>query len=183
MLKYEDFYKAREEIIDIVSCDLIGPVTRDEVLIEMPTQYYVMGKLYPREREFKEDTIEDITTNAVAESNTDSYDCALASTNIRNPSTMGITFTIKPGVKTYDVKFSYARYSNYALEEIQQTAYSIEKYKADIDDKTIFWVRTGKVKVFSFKTGQDEEFDVDDETVIRSYTHKVFNTGEYIITI
>jgi hypothetical protein len=64
---YEDYYKAREEIIDIVSMDLIGPVKEDEILVEGPTQYYVMGKLYPRVEEgedYQKDSDEDVTTNS-----------------------------------------------------------------------------------------------------------------------
>mgnify|MGYP007017361002 CR=1 FL=1 len=51
MADYKEFYEARKEIIDIVKKDLIGPVYEDEILVERPTQYYVMGKLYPRAKD------------------------------------------------------------------------------------------------------------------------------------
>ena len=183
MPKYDMYYKARKEITDIVHMDLIGPVFQNEILIESPTQYYVMGKLYPVEEDQDVNGIEDVTTNTAAESNTDSYDCALASSNMRNPSTMGITFTLKPGIKTFKVGFSYAKYNHYDLEGIKETAYNIEKYKEDIDDKTIFWVRDGKQKEYDFSVGSDQEFNVEEETVIRSFIHKIFDTGESVITI
>ena len=113
MADYKEFYEARKEIIDIVKKDLIGPVYEDEILVERPTQYYVMGKLYPRakdEQDNESDTDEDVTTNSGMDQNTDSYDSALASTNVIDPSTMGVTFTVKPGVKQIKVSVSYAQY-------------------------------------------------------------------------
>ena len=48
MSGYEKFYKARENIVDILRKDLIGPISADEVLHENPERYYIMGKLYPQ---------------------------------------------------------------------------------------------------------------------------------------
>ena len=47
MPDYREYYKARTALTNLISKDLLGPVTDNEILIEMPTQYYVMGKLYP----------------------------------------------------------------------------------------------------------------------------------------
>ncbi len=47
MSNFDEYYRAREEIRNIVKMDLIGPVFENEVLVEAPTQYYIMGKLYP----------------------------------------------------------------------------------------------------------------------------------------
>lgn len=166
--------------------DLIGPVHENEVLIEAPTQYYVMGKLYPRmqhESENESDTNEDVTTNSGMDQNTDSYDTALASTNISDPSTMGITFTIKPGVKSFKAHIDYAQYEAYSKEEITNTAYDIAKYEKDIKDNTQFWVRNGGKKEYVFSVGKDEEFLVVDQTYVGTFTHKVFETGETVITL
>ena len=48
MSGYEKFYNARENIVDILRKDLIGPISPDEVLHENPERYYIMGKLYPQ---------------------------------------------------------------------------------------------------------------------------------------
>ena len=72
MADYKEFYEARKEIIDIVKKDLIGPVYEDEILVERPSQYYVMGKLYPRakdEQDNESDTDEDVTTNSGMDQN------------------------------------------------------------------------------------------------------------------
>ncbi len=186
MPKYDEYYEAREEITDIIKSDLIGPVRSDEVLIEGPTTYYVMGKLYPRlenEEENERDADDDITTNSSMDQNTDYYDLALASTNVSEPSTMGVTFTLKPGVLKYKVHIEYARYIPYSKKEIEKAAYDISRFEDDIKDKTVFWVRSGGEKDYIFTTGVDEEFQVLDETYVKSYTHRVFDDGETVITI
>lgn len=48
MADYLEFYEAREIISGILEKDFVGPVTKDECLTEIPVQYYIMGKLYPR---------------------------------------------------------------------------------------------------------------------------------------
>lgn len=192
MPNYEEYYKAREEITSILKMDLVGPVAEEEVILEGPTQYYVMGKLYPRlenESENEADSDEDVSMNSGVEQNTDFYDCALASTNEMDPSTMGITFTIKPGVKTYEVEVDYAQYNSYNYEDIQKTSYDINKYEKEINsaetkkDRLQFWVRKGDKKTFIFNVGEDIEYHVVDETYVKSFTHKVFETGETVITI
>lgn len=185
MADYSEYYKAREEITNIVTMDLVGPVSENEVLIEGPTQYYVMGKLYPHVDEVssESDADEDVTTNAGVEHNTDYYDAALASTNITDPSTMGITFTLKPGVKKYYVDVKYAQYAKFTKAEIEKNAYDISKYEMDVKDNTLFWVRTGGEKRFEFENGKNQDYQVVDETYISTHIHKVFNTGETVITV
>ena len=90
MGQFTAYYKARKEIENILRDDLEGPVFDDELLDELPTQYYVMGKLYPQ----KDDS--------VIESNTQSdytlFDEAsslLSMSSEWQPSAMGMTFILK----------------------------------------------------------------------------------------
>lgn len=186
MADYKEFYGARKEIIDIVKKDLIGPVYEDEILVECPTQYYVMGKLYPRakdEQDNESDTDEDVTTNSGMDQNTDSYDSALASTNVIDPSTMGVTFTVKPGVKQIKVSVSYAQYHSNTKEEIDKQGLDVSKYENDVTDKTLFWVRELGKQEFVFDIGKDKEYRIVDEIYLSSFTHKTFESGETVITI
>ena len=48
MPDYTNFYEARSIITGILHDDLVGPVSPEEVISELPTQYYIMGKLYPQ---------------------------------------------------------------------------------------------------------------------------------------
>ena len=185
MSNFDEYYRAREEIRNIVKMDLIGPVFENEVLVEAPTQYYIMGKLYPRleKEEEREYDLNDVTTNSGIEQNTDFYDCSLSSANEIDPSTMGITFTIRPGVNQYKVHVEYAQYVPYTMDEIKKTSYDFTKYEKDVNDKTLFWVRAEGKKEFVFTLGEDCEFLVVDHTYIKSFTHRVFETGETVITI
>ena len=62
MGRYTEYYKARSKVVEIVREDLVGPVTEDEVINELPTSYYIMGKLYPNTKENIEH--DDIGTSA-----------------------------------------------------------------------------------------------------------------------
>lgn len=183
MEKYKSIYEAREDIVDIIKKDIVGPVDNEEILVENPVQYYISGKLYPSTENEENDDPEDVTTNNAVEMNTDIYDVALASSNLRTPSSMGVTFTLKAGVKTFNVKLSYAMYTNCTLQDIAADKCKIEKYEKDIDEKTIFWKRSGYSKNYSFSVGKNESYSVEGELYISSYTHKVFESGESVITV
>ena len=71
MKDFSEFYKARDSICEILEKDFIGPVTDDEVLIEFPTQYYIMGKLYPQ-GDYTEAL--DMARNPLLENAAESYD-------------------------------------------------------------------------------------------------------------
>lgn len=182
---YEEFYKARNTLSELISKDLLGPVTDDEILIEMPTQYYVMGKLYPNYEELggTETNFEDITTNSGIEQNTDAYDSALATSNMKNPSTMGLTFTLKPGIDTFSISVMYAMYSNFSKEEIEKTEYDIRKFEEDIDEKTVFWIRDGKKKQIMVSAHKNSVEEIENQIYVKVYVHKTFKTGETVITV
>ena len=44
-----DYYSARDHVVEILRKDFLGPVTEDEILTELPLDYYILGKLYPQE--------------------------------------------------------------------------------------------------------------------------------------
>ena len=49
-MKFDQYYSARNIIEDIVAKDWLGPVTDDEIICgERPLDYYILGKLYPRD--------------------------------------------------------------------------------------------------------------------------------------
>ena len=145
MSRYGEYYKARDVITGIVRSDLIGPVFEDEVINEPPTSYYIMGKLYPRtDEDISED---DNTTSADVES---AEDAVLSSTNVKEPRSMGITFTVKEGVNSLNIKVDYAYYTPYSLSEAGKSGIDIDHYKDWINEKSDkekerlqFWKRTG----------------------------------------
>lgn len=116
MADYSKFYEAREIVSHILEQDFVGPVTKDECLAELPVQYYIMGKLYPQK-----DTVEalDLARNPLLENEIETYDASISLSNQNNPSSMGITVTLKAGVSTIYISGSYAFYVPIPLAEAQ----------------------------------------------------------------
>ncbi len=178
--KYDEYYKARTVIKDLVEKDLFGPVLEDEVIIEAPKQYYAMGKLYPKSQE---QDILDMSRGTGAESELDNYDASLASTNMRDPSSMGITCTLKKDIFEVSVSVSFAMYEPLNLSEIQERALNIDRWKADIDDNTTFWHRNAYCFDVIMKMGEVQEFELIPQIFIRGYVHKICKDGERIFTV
>src|SRR5574344_980005 len=96
MAHFNEFYDARDKITEILEKDFIGPVTEDECLSELPLQYYLMGKLYPQETTEEE---LDVSEDLCLESAMETYDASVSLSNQTNPSSVGLTCTLKSGVK------------------------------------------------------------------------------------
>lgn len=125
MPNYDEFYKARDLITAILEKDLIGPVKEDEVLDELPLQYYAAGMLFPAadgERGSGEETsgevnapdnedMEDI--NEVAES--------ISAENMGKASSAGITFAVSKACKSVSITAAYAFYQPEKAENGQQS--------------------------------------------------------------
>ena len=88
MADYSQFYEARDIITQILEQDLIGPVEEYEELTETPSQYYVMGKLYPQNNV---EEILDLVRNPILENEVETYDASIALSSQYSPSSMGIT--------------------------------------------------------------------------------------------
>lgn len=113
------FYSARKIIVEILKKDLVGPVEEYEVLNELPTQYYVMGKLYPQNNLSEE--VDEARTPLLEAA--DYYDASISMSNQFNPSSMAITFMLKPKVERILISGGYAF------------------YKPSVVDKKISWQR------------------------------------------
>jgi len=118
---YDKFYKARELVTKILEQDLVGPVTEDEVIHDLPTTYYVAGKLYPQRTEI--DASEEEVESPI-ESVTDTYDTSISLSNQREPSSVGLTFAVS-GNPTIAVTASFATYE-----------YTGEKKPSTYEEKT-----------------------------------------------
>lgn len=178
--KYDEYYKARAVIKDLVKKDLYGPVIEDEVIIEAPKQYYAMGKLYPKTQE---QDILDMSRGTGTESELENYDTSLASTNMRNPSSMGITCTLKKDILSVAVSISFAMYEPMNSTEIQERQIDVERWKADIDDNTIFWHRIPYTFEVTMKMGEVQEIELLPQIMVRGYVHKICKEGERIFTV
>ena len=130
MNKYEKFYEARDLMQEIIRADLLGPMTDEpeEIInVKYPTNYYIVGKLYPISKETQTVLSHDDAEELTEINDTDDKlidekfgnlrdkenpygDDEISGCNILNPSAMGITFAVKKETKQINVLLSYALY-------------------------------------------------------------------------
>lgn len=119
-MKFEEFYKARDIIEELLTKDLFGPVKENEIIDELPTQYYSMGILHPKESQIdKLDQINDSGTQINNDSNMrdntsgdsfENYDEGVALSNMYNPSSLAMSTTLRPNANNIKVKVQYGKY-------------------------------------------------------------------------
>lgn len=185
MSGYSDFYEAREKIVRIVSEDLLGPVSEDEVLNEPPTSYYIMGKLYPNtEQEAEQD---DNTTSTDLDAI--DADASLATANIKNPRAMGITYTVKKDTGDLCVNVNYAFYKPYSLEKAKEEAVPLDRYNELIEQadekeraRMFFWKRLSFHREVIIPTDRSSSLEIENGIFLKSFFHFSTKNGEKIIT-
>lgn len=180
---YEKYYEARKIVTDILKKDFIGPVSEDEILYELPTQYYIMGKLYPQG---KPGDILDSARNPVLENEAESYDASISLSNQRDPSSMGITCTLQPGISEIVLSGKYAFYEPVAFEEAANHGIDISKWTEADKKPEILWVRKPfeyrhEVKLPSAKISDPIRLESGMELQI--FIHTIFPSGEPVITV
>ncbi len=178
--KYESYYEARAIIKDLAYKDLVGPVIENEVLIEWPVEYYAMGKLYPQT---EEQEILDMSRGTGIESELETYDASLASTNMKNPSSMGITCTLKKNVTQVMVELDFGIYKPMSIDEVKENKINIDRWKDDIKEDSVFWVRDAKKINIIMQLNDLQEVEVAPNIIIRGYVHKTCKDGERIFTV
>lgn len=180
MHNFDEFYSARSVITDLMHQDLIGPRAKDEVISEPPIQYYIMGKLYPPSSGNL--TSIDESRNASLESESDRYDASLASANMRNPSSIGITCTLKAGVKKVRVDVSFAIYEP-IKDEHNEESLNIRDDKSN-NRKEYVWKRRAFHKSYLEDTTDFVEIPANilPEVTLKGFFHNAYGSNEKIFT-
>lgn len=172
MGQFTAYYKARKEIENILRDDLAGPVFDDEILDELPTQYYIMGKLYPQK------------DNSMIESNTqsdyalfDETSSLLSMSSERQPSAMGMTFILKKEIRNFQIRVDFARYEMMAEETTENHTDHKWKRKPRHYEYSVSVPQEKKVENISLSEGDTEL------ARLSIYCHHVLSGGEKIFTI
>jgi len=184
MKDFSEFYKARNSICTILEKDFVGPVTPDETLTEFPTQYYIMGKLYPQG-----DTTDplDMARNPLLENAAESYDSSVSLSNQKNPSSIGITCTLLPGINQIKVSGKYAFYDAVSYENAKSLGLKMPQVDEEATIPDYVWAR--KEYPYSEEIVFSPRIPVIERTLQRGlklkiYTNRLFeDTGERVITI
>lgn len=179
---FKQFYDARRQIGEILQKDFIGPVTEAEILNESPVPYYIMGKLYPQQV-VNNDV--DTTESSLLENTSDVYDASISLSNQLNPSSLGITCTIKSGTCHIGISGGYAFYDCIPFEQAADKGVDITRWIDDEKQPKEFWRRVGYTI--------DEDVILDQQRIItvtlarnielQVYTHAVLANGDRVITV
>jgi hypothetical protein len=96
MASLDNYYKFREQIVEALRTDLLGPAETTEVISDLPGTQYSVGILFPQSTQ--SDSLSG-GNFADEENSEESYgddgdDAPVALANVRNPSSMGITLAV-----------------------------------------------------------------------------------------
>ena len=173
MVDYSEFYKARKLLNEILEKDLVGPIQKKEILMENPTQYYIMGKLYPqgmgKTAISNSADVDDISQNPLLDDPfaDGGYDAAVSGSNQMLPSALGVSFILQKSVRQLQVKFTYAFYES----ETSEVGKITWKRKALDNTVTVSLADAGR-DVFA-----------DDKISIQLYKNDEFAGGERMYTV
>lgn len=182
-MSFGKYYEAREMIEDIISKDLLGPVEEDEFLCgEHPSDYYILGKLYPQNT-FADDN------NAEASSedcgNLDDED-SISLCNNKKPSSFGVSFCLKEVAEAFYVEVSAAKYvlfdKDNAAKELKCDVNSLPPTKN-------FWKRTKlepitfKILANDLKQGKHQVYKIEEKLIVFIMCHRVMKDGSKIVTV
>ena len=182
MSRYTKYYEARDIVTKILFQDFVGPVYEDECLAELPVHYYIMGKLYPQTNSAE---ALDLARNPLLENEVETYDASVSLSNQNNPSSMGITVTLKPGVLKIKISGSYAFYRQIPYENAKDYDIDPSQWKRLTPLPSDLWKR----KAFEFSEVMDftekkvEYRNLEGNLQLQVYTHSILDTGERVITI
>lgn len=124
-----EYYSFRQDLIDTLIRDLIGPSTDDEIIDDAPLTRYASGILYPQQSGTLEasediDETEDTDKEVVT-------DPPVALANVKYPSSMGMTFAVDSVVSpTITVHVSAARYVPLEEDTESDTSTSVKLRRA-----------------------------------------------------
>lgn len=184
-MKFDEYYKARNTVEEILFKDFIGPVYDDEVIAENPAQYYIMGKLYPQSEETE---ILDLARNPFLESENDSYDTGLSLSNVINPSSAGITFTVKQEAKKIKIKAAYAWYEAVLFADAAEKGINTEKWD-NLEDKQkpkYLWKRNQFEyfgEVLLKKISGSKVIELEHGVQLFIYNNRIFDNGKMVLTV
>lgn len=95
-MELDEYYRARKTLEDLLRRDLHGPVAEDEVITDTwPDEYYICGILFPRGITVRAEE----TERDEIDGEGDGYEVPIDLCYSNCPSSMAISFTVRPGVE------------------------------------------------------------------------------------
>jgi hypothetical protein len=161
----------RNELLDFLREDLLGPSKADEVLSDPPSSVYVVGVLYPGGAK-PADEVDDTLGLGADEEGDDGVNAAADIRRIQLPGSLGLTFSVTEDIKSLEVRFSAARYAEFRQDEqrvwhrlplqgVETVPLEVGSRRYDIAEKVSLDVITrhldGALVVSVFLTNREQE--------------------------
>ncbi|RQD69392.1 MAG: hypothetical protein D5S00_07220 [Tindallia sp. MSAO_Bac2] len=182
---YDKFYEARSLILKIIREDFLGPLNENEIICdERPLDYYILGKLYPQKS--ASDIVAASTSDDYCEIDADA-DNTISLCNGNNPSSIGISFTLKKGVKAIRIKVDASQYEEITYEEANESLKFEEKEKS-FKRNANFWRRKplshdSVYEIKDIKSGKKRNYEIFSFLELCIYLHKVYDDGSKTFTV
>lgn len=181
-MKFEQYYSAREIIEDIVTKDWLGPVTEDEIIVkERPLDYYIIGKLYPRES-----SAEEILTMSSEDCGDLDEEDGISLCDGKNPSSFGVSFALDKDAVSFAIKCGAARYLRVPLETVKDELGLSDEAGTSRND---YWRREKveplitAIKAKELELGKTVRLSVTEGLSVRVLVHRIMKDGTKIITV
>ena len=182
-MRYDKYYDARKIVEEIIEKDLLGPVEDEEIICgERPSDYYILGKLYPLNSSADVNNSETSTDDC---GNIDSED-SISLCNNNKPSSFGVSICLNKDSTEFIVFASAAKYIKLSSDEAM-TQMDLASKEMPKTDK--FWKRTPTkhieltINANELKIGRAQVFDIDDHLKLNILAHRVMQDKSRIITI
>jgi uncharacterized protein YktA (UPF0223 family) len=169
-------------ITEIMEKDLLGPLTEDEIICdERPLDYYIVGKLYPRQSD----------ADSLSQSSAD--DCGaldeednISLCNGYNPSSFSVSVSLNPKIESFTVKTKAACYTLIERDKAREILkFDDKKYKKN----AYFWRRQPlqiadiNIIVGDLVKGKNKTVNIARELDLSILFHKEYSDGSKTITI
>ncbi|MCF6460759.1 helicase-related protein [Clostridium sp. Cult3] len=185
-MSFNEYYRARDFIEQLLKMDLYGPVKEDEILDENPSQYYSVGILFPKDLgidELDPDELRDVgkagATGGFQDMILDEED-GLSYTNLYKPSSFAISTTIKSGVEEIKVKIQYSKYMveeyiKITTKDGKEKSYKQYKWmRKPYEDERIVHIDNSK---------GINRIEIDEGLELEVHLHNIYEDGSKSITV
>ena len=179
------YAEARNLILDYIRKDLIGPLSVDELLDESPRYSYITGMLAPTSSKSEYDSAseQEVSMDVANDGNdysleSDETDDELQVSRFDLPSSIGISFYVKPETSAVNAIVSWGEYTT------EKTTY---KDKDGEDKEKNAYRRRAKKEIIRInlqKADRRSEYKLESDESIHLYVSRFeFSTGYYLVTI
>lgn len=168
-MDYDSYYEARNIVKEILSKDLLGPLSEHEVIADYPVVYYVTGKLYPQNCQYETERMSSEDVGDTDDEQGVSIDNGLV------PSSMGMSFSVSGSANTITVSAKAAIYV--PQEKIdEETRHELWKRNpVELNEQTI--------KIAELKKGRRLEITVDEGLCLVINLHKAYADHSKTVTV